>query len=620
MLPAPEQQVNENILNIITPSGIDFTSSFANVGENVGKIYCVSKYPANVDYGWLATLCNLEGTITCIEYRYTSPDRMQKVMNKKIKELKMNAETAKEESERQKYGQGVKDLTEMINRISVKNEPVGYVNIMFLPQASTLPELNSRIKRISSRIAIEGCNIRILKYRQEQALKAISPYYIPDVENVSNMGERNMPISTFTGGFPMAAAGLNDLEGYYIGKTTNNRTVIINQWLRGKDRTNSNWIITGVPGTGKSTAIKNILTSEYAYGTKIIIFDPEREYVDMTKTPLINGEVISGTGGQSGRINPLQIRAVPRVEAADLADDEDIEDFFQYEETSSDMALYIQQLRLFFSLYFGKENFTIETKAILESCLIELYNSKNIYWDTDISNLEPEDFPIMSELYELVQKKVKEAVENQDTYMRESYRKLETLLYSVGVGADSFIWNGPTTLDPKSDFVVIDCSGLLDMDDNVKRAQFYNLTMWGWQQMSVDRTVRTILVADEGYLFIDPEYPDLMKFFRNISKRDRKYEGSLFFITHAVVDLLDESVRRYGQALLDGACYKLIMGTDGKNLKETKELLNLSEREETILASKNRGQAIFFVGGVRLDLHVDVCDEFLELFGKAGGR
>ena len=92
------------------------------------------------------------------------------------------------------------------------------------------------------------------------------------------------------------------------------------------------------------------------------------------------------------------------------------------------------------------------------------------------------------------------------------------------------------------------------------------------------------------------------------------------WITHSVEDMLDEAVKRFGQALIDNACYKLIFGTDGKNLEETVKLLNLSEREETILASKNRGQAIFFAGSIRLDLHVDVPDEFLEIFGTAGGR
>lgn len=34
-----KQDVNEHILNIITPSGIDCDSNHANIGDNVGKIF-----------------------------------------------------------------------------------------------------------------------------------------------------------------------------------------------------------------------------------------------------------------------------------------------------------------------------------------------------------------------------------------------------------------------------------------------------------------------------------------------------------------------------------------------------------------------------------------------------
>lgn len=411
----------------------------------------------------------------------------------------------------------------------------------------------------------------------------------------------------------MAAAGLNDKGGYYIGKTKNNRTVIANQWLRGKDRTNSNWIITGVPGTGKSTAIKYILSSEYAFGTKVIIFDPEREYVELTSHPYFSGEVIDGAGGGQGRINPLQIRTASKVETEEGEETEDYDDTHG----SSDMAIYIQQLRVFFSLYFGKEKFDTEIQTALEQSLIELYQEKGISWDTDVRKLKPEDFPYMEELYEHVKKKGEMST---DEYRKTLCKRLEMLLYSAAKGADSSLWNGPTTLNPKADFIDVDCSGLLELDDNVKRAQFYNLTMWAWQQMTKDRSEKVIFAVDEGYLFVDPDYPDLMKFFRNISKRARKYEGSLMYITHSVEDVLDDSVRRFGQALIDNACYKLIFGTDGKNLEETASLLKLSEQEETILASKNRGQAIFFAGSIRLDLRIDVPDEFIAIFGTAGGR
>ena len=611
-----EQEVNQNILNIITPSGIDFDRSHLNISENVGTVLCIAKYPTEADYGWLTPICNLEATSTMVEFRYTAPDRLQNQLNKRISELKTNFETAKQESEKQSILSAIENLRELINKIVVRGEPVGYVNIMIYVTAENLAELRSRIKRVQSALAVVECGTRTLVYKQDLAFRAMAPYGIPNYERVSNVGERPMPISTFLGGYPNASSGLNDPKGFYLGKTKDHNLVVLDQWVRNRDRTNSNWIVTGVPGVGKSTALKDIFVKEYFLGTKIITFDPEQEYVDTVRAEYIHGDVIDCASGITGRINPLQIRVAGKITVDDLEEGETLTDYYG-EHEGSDLALYLQQLRLFFALYFGKDEFTSEIRIILEQTLIKLYERFGITWDTDISKLKNEDFPIMENLYDLAQEL---ADKETNAYTKSLRDQLALKLYSVGKGADQYIWNGYTTLNPQSRFIDLDVSNLLESDDNVKRAQFYNLTMWAWQQMSQDRSDKVLFGVDEGYLFVDPDYPDMMKFLRNISKRARKYEGGLMFITHSVVDILDPAVKRYGQAIIDNACYKLIMGTDGKNLKETQDLFKLSDREVTVLASKERGKAVFMCGNMRINLSIDVADEFLEMFGSAGGR
>ena len=613
--------LNEHILNIITPSGIDYDNTHANIGENVGKIYCISRYPAeNIKYGWLAALYQLEGTITSIEFRRTDADNLIDVYNKKIAQLKGDRTTAKVESDKQLIDKAIKDLEGLIQKIAVQKEPVGYVNIMLYIRHTDGRMLEDRIKRVSGAVAVAQCKLLNLKYKQLQAMKCMAPYGIPS-QQVARMGERNMPISTFLGGFPMANAGINDPGGYWLGRTSRtNRVVILNQWIRSNDRVNSNWFISGLPGSGKSTAIKKIQTCEYSFGTKIITLDPEEEYVDLAAHPDINGDVIDCAGGSTGRINPLQVKYSPRITEDDLNDGENLNDYMVYDEEMgiSDLALHIQNLRVFFKLYFGAESFDAGIKTALEECIIEVYRDFHITWDTEIAFLQPEDYPVIRDLYNKVEEKSKKPDLSQ--YKQSVYDRLKDLLYSIAYGADQFIWNGPTTINPQSDFIVLNCSKLLELDENVKRAQFFNLTSWAWHEMSKDRSQKVIFGIDEGYLCVDPDYPDLMKFVRNVSKRDRKYEAGLMFITHSAVDVLDPAVKRFGQAIIDNSCYRFIMGTDGKNLQETVDLFNLTEGEQTILASKSRGVGILFAGSVRLDMRLEVSNEMLEMFGKRGGR
>lgn len=605
---------NQNILNIITPAGFEWNTNFSNLGENYGKVYSIMRYPNEIDYGWLAPLCRLEGTSTTVEFRYTQPDHMIKVLDKKMQELKSNRDSLRNDSEKQMLNAAVKNLEELIQRIAVMHEPVGYVNIMLFIQASTEAALENRIKRVSSEVSIAGCSMKLLKFRQFEATKAIAPYGLPNYEEVSNVGERNMPISTLIGGFPMAADGIIDFKGYYVGKTKSGRFVILDQWLREKDRVNSNWFIAGMPGTGKSTFIKKILRYEYALGTKNIIFDAEHEYIDSANDPDIQGDVIDGAGGESGRINPLQIRTSPKPEEDDQWED----DFYDQTENTSDMALHIQNLRAFFQLYLG-EALTAGKRNLLEILLIEVYNKFGIFWDTDVLSIPNEAFPILRDLYDYGEEKLK-TDETLSARKKELLEELLEDLHSCAYGADQFIWNGPTTINPRSNYIVVDTSKLLEADENVQNAQFFNLTVWGWHEMSRDRSQKVILAADEGYLYVDPQNPYLMKFFRNISKRDRKYEGSLMFITHSATDVLDPAVKRLGQGIIDNACYKMFFGCDGKNLEELKKLFKLTEKEETSLASKTRGQGLLMAGSTRLILNVDIPEELLEKFGKGGGR
>ena len=182
-----EQEVNQNILNIITPSGIDFDRSHLNISENVGTVLCIAKYPTEADYGWLTPICNLEGTSTMVEFRYTAPDRLQNQLNKRISELKTNFETAKQESEKQSILSAIENLRELINKIVVRGEPVGYVNIMIYVTAENLAELRSRIKRVQSALAVVECGTRTLVYKQDLAFRAMAPYGIPRSAMLENV-------------------------------------------------------------------------------------------------------------------------------------------------------------------------------------------------------------------------------------------------------------------------------------------------------------------------------------------------------------------------------------------------------------------------------------------------
>lgn len=262
-------------------------------------------------------------------------------------------------------------------------------------------------------------------------------------------------------------------------------------------------------------------------------------------------------------------------------------------------------------LFTKLENNQFIVSALVKRALEKVYANAGITWSTDVGNMSPSQFPMMSDLYNTM-------VEMVDA--NSAYGEVATLFYDMAQGADSFLWNGHTNVDMSNDFIVLDTNRLSDSSDNLKKAQYFNLLTMSWQIMSEDRTRPVFLLSDETYLIMDPNIPEPAMYLRNMAKRGRKYEAMLGTVFQSVVDVMAPQIKAYGQALLDNSTYKLLFGTDGKNLKETAEIFMLTEPEQNILLSGKRGRALCLIGGQHVHVDFDIPKYKLDLMGRGGGR
>ena len=581
------------------------------LGENTTQCFGVISYPQSAKYGWLSELTNIPGTVASISFEPVNSGEFLEHLNKNISVYAADAKEAKNELERLRAEQAMNSGKQLLKRIDVGGEQVGLVSTAIMSFASDIETLGKISRRQKSAASLIKCKERLLSFRQLDAFSQISPTSGKN-KNISSMIDRIMPLSSLVYGFPHSHGGYTDDDGYYLGMDGAGGLVILDTWKRSGDRTNSNMVVLGINGTGKSTAVKHIILNEFMLGKRIIIIDPEREYKDMCKA--CGGDWINAAGGK-GKINPLQIK----VSSKDTQDD----DSYEYneddaeEEKLSELAIHLKNLEVFFSLYIS--SLTDTKLAIIKRSLIELYKKFNIDWDTDNSKLKAEDYPIMEDLYNYVLSEAERMKDEGDDQFKE-YEDIARLFEDVAKGGDSFLWNGHTTLKSDAQFVVLDTKDLQDSSERIKGTEYYLLSTWMWAEMSRDRTEKVVGVFDEAYLLIDKRVPQTLAFLRNASKRCRKYEGSMIIISHSVVDFLDESVKMYGQALLDLPTYKFIFGCDGENLKQTKQLYNLNESEEELLLSKQRGQALFFAGSKRMHIDFKIPEYEKEYIGKSGGR
>ena len=557
---AKKQKMEENasLLNVISPIALKFESNNFTLGENYCKGYGMIKYPPAPNYGWLTRITNIPSTAVSFTFTPNQGEILESI-NKNITMLSGQARTAKDRLKQQRAEKGAKDGMKLLQQIDENGEVVGELAGTLIPMAIDKESLKKVEQKMRGTCAMTNLKVRPLTLMQKHALQHVAPFYIenPLLNEVSN---RVMPLRTFVGGFPFSSSGLNDNAGCYVAKDATGGLVVLDFWLRENDRTNSNFVIMGV-----------------------------------------------------------HIMPIPKNDESDETEP-GLTDYYDKDEGNGlgDLALYIKHLEIFFSLYIP--SLTDKHKAVLKKTLIELYKDFDIDWNTDAKKLKPEDFPILSDMYNKLLEKASESKEEGKIETENIYEDLALFLEDAANGADSALWNGPTTLQTDKQITVLDTYSLQSTSNNVKRAQYFLLETWSWNIMSGDRTEKVALICDEAYLMIDPEVPQSLVFLRNVAKRDRKYEAGLFIISHSVVDFLDPKIKMYGQALLDTPCYKILFGTDGQNLEETDKLYNLTEAERELLESKRRGHALFMIGSKRLHVNFEIPDYKWEYFGKAGGR
>ncbi|MDO9557239.1 MAG: DUF87 domain-containing protein [Coriobacteriia bacterium] len=589
----------------IAPSGVEFFRTRLQWGEYVATVLAVTGYPPKVMAGWLSRLASLDGVVVNLHAAPYNPAELIDNLNKSIVQWSVSAETDRKDAlSAMRARRALDEAQTLLVRLDAEKEVVFRATLTILVYAIDDSGLDYRTNQVIGALAGQQLTARTLAFLQEGGVLHTGPYGYTDPA-VEDFAAKVLPASTLAGGLPFVSSGINDAEGLALGRDGMGGVVILDIWKRGADRTNANWTVLGAPGMGKSTAVKKILLNEWATGTKIIVIDPEREYRDMCRA--IGGQWVNAGGGATV-INPLQISDA-------LSGDED--DIGQ----SSALARQIQMFKTFAAL--ALRDLSSLAMAELEAALETAYRARGITWDTDPAHLGPEDYPTMHDLYEIVGAA---AASEHEPGRRATLTELRALLRSAAEGAGAVLWNGTTNVELSSDFIVLDTHELQEADDATRRAQYFNLLTTAWERVQANRADheaaggRILLAVDEAYLLVDPNVPQALETMRNFSKRIRKYGGGFIVISHNAGDFLDPEVKRSGQALMNDSCFKMIFGADGKNLKEIRDLYDLSDGEADLLAAKQRARAWLKVGSRSTEVRVTVSDEELAVFGGGGGR
>ena len=152
-----------------------------------------------------------------------------------------------------------------------------------------------------------------------------------------------------------------------------------------------------------------------------------------------------------------------------------------------------------------------------------LYERWRISDSTDFSRLTPEDYPILSDLYALIEQEYRNFDEGKyQLYTAAILQEILLGLHSMCKGAESKFFNGHTNVT-SSRFVVFGVKGLLQASKNVRSAMLFNVLSYLSDKLLTEGN--TVAALDELYIWLSDNVAvgtTIIEYIRNCLKRVRK--------------------------------------------------------------------------------------------------
>ena len=578
-----ETESLKSFLDMIAPSIVKFETGYYICGNTFRCIWALREYPTSTDdLAILRHLGEKHGVTLHIYTRMVSPLEDRKIVHNAEIRNRMNRGSSQNLQRAVEAESNLQDVANLIGSLHRNKEPLLHCAVYIEMIAGDMQELQILQTNVEVELMRSKLNVDKLKLRQQDGFRAVSPV---GCNVLGTEYERVLPASSVANLFPFNYSGKTDRKGFYIGKDKYGSNIVVDFDQRDEDKTSANVLILGNSGQGKSYLMKLLLLNFLEAGKSVITLDVEGTY----------------------KINLLE----PRRWDTD-ADPYDVDAPKAFRQ-STRLAQHTSFLKDVFRTY---KDFTTAQIDTIEIMLTKLYTEWGITEETDFSQMRPEDYPILSELYDFIEIEYENFDETKpQLYTRETLQQVLLGLHSMCRGADSKFFNGHTNLT-STRFLVFGVKGLLSVAQNVRSTILLNLLSYMSDKLLTEGN--TVAALDELYIWLSN--PVAIEYIRNSLKRVRKKESALVLASQNLEDFDQPGVREMTKPLFSIPPHQFLFNAGSIDRRAYMDMLQLEDSEFDLIKFPQRGVCLYKCGNERYLLEVHAPPYKEALFGKAGGR
>ncbi|WP_374049920.1 MULTISPECIES: VirB4 family type IV secretion system protein [unclassified Sedimentibacter] len=599
--PAEDAKIKD-FLDMIAPGIIKFNVDHFICGNTFRCVWVLREYPTSTDeQAILRHLGEKDGVTLRIYTRQVTPGEEKKIIHNAANKNRMDRSSTNNLQQTVTAESNLQDVVTLVSAMHRNREPLLHCAVYIELTAHDLDTLKLLQTDVLTELVRSKLNVDRLILRQREGFIAVGPAG----HNVfGSQYERVLPASSVANLYPFNYSGKTDPGGFYLGRDKFGSNIIVDFDKRDDDKTNANILILGNSGQGKSYLLKLILCNVLEAGKTVLCLDPEHEYVELAEN--LGGCFIDLMSGQY-MINPLEPKAWD--ESGSLGDADAPQAFRQ----RTKLSQHISFLKDFFRCYKDFDDRHIDT---IEIMLGKLYEKFNISDRTNFAKLTAEDYPILSNLYELIEDEYKGYDKSKyQLYTAELLQEILLGLHSMCMGAESKFFNGHTNVTSDR-FIVFGVKGLLQASRNVKNALLFNVLSFMSDKLLTEGN--TVASIDELYLFLTNL--TAIEYIRNFMKRVRKKESAVILASQNLEDFNIEGIRELAKPLFSIPTHAFLFNAGNIDKQFYMDSLQLEESEYNLIRFPQRGVCLYKCGIERYNLAVHAPLYKEKLFGKAGGR
>ena len=605
--PAEAEPYIKDYLDMVAPSVIDFKVDHYLCGNTCRCVWALREYPTATDeQAILRHLGEMDGVTIRIYTRQITPGEERRIIHNAANKHRMSRSSTEDLQQTVTAEADLQDVVTLVSSMHRNREPLLHCAVFLELTAPDHDALKLLQTDVLTELVRAKLNVDRLMLRQREGFLSV----MPSGHNVFGpQFERVLPASSVANLYPFNYSGKTDPRGFYIGKDKYGANILVDFDKRDEDKTSASILILGNSGQGKSYLLKLLLLNFLEAGKSVISLDVEHEQKDMCET--VGGCFLDLMGGVY-RINPLEPKC---WDDGSGPEDRDAPEAFR---KSTRLSQHISFLKDFFRAY---KDFSDRHIDAIEIMVGKLYARWGISDSTNFAGLKPQDYPILSDLYELIEQEYKEYDGNcHQLYTAELLQEILLGLHSMCQGAEAQFFNGHTNVT-SSRFIVFGVKGLLQASKNVRGAMLFNILSY----MS-DRLLtigNTTAALDELYVWLSDNVSvgtTIIEYIRNTLKRVRKKESNLIMASQNLEDFDREGIRELTKPLFAIPPHQFIFNCGSIDKRFYMDLLQLEEAEYNLIRFPQRGVCLFKCGNERylLEVHAPAYKE--ALFGTAGGR